>query len=91
MDNPNDITSGPSSAPVVSQSSSDERAVPTADSSSSEPCVQAPPEVPLSIPSTVGIPVASAEDNDIPQPQVPISAPVRRSTRVRKPPDYYGH
>ena len=91
VDNPNDITSGPSSAPVVSPSSSDERAVPTADSSSSEPCVQAPPEVPPSIPSTVGIPVASAEDNDIPQPQVPISAPVRRSTRVRKPPDYYGY
>ena len=91
VDNPNDITSGPSSAPVVSPSSSDERAVPTADSSSSEPCVQAPPEIPPSIPPAVGIPVASAEDNDIPQPQVPISAPVRRSTRVRKPPDYYGY
>ena len=76
---------------MVSPSSSDERAVPTADSSPSEPCVQAPPEVPPSIPSTVGIPVASAEDNDVPQPPVPISAPVRRSTRVRKPPDYYGH
>ena len=91
VDNPNDITSGPSSAPVVSPSSSDERAVPTADSSPSEPCVQAPPEVPPSIPSTVGSPVASAEDNDVPQPPVPISAPVRRSTRVRKTPDYYGH
>eukprot|EP00731_Ephydatia_muelleri_P035355 Em0116g7a len=91
VDNPNDITSGPSSAPVVSPSSLDERAVPTADSSPSEPCVQAPPEVPPSIPSTVGIPVASAEDNGVPQPPVPISAPVRRSTRVRKPPDYYGH
>ena len=91
VDNPNDSTSGPSSAPVVSPSSSDERAVPTADSSPSEPRVQTPPEVPPSIPSTVGSPVASAEDNDVPQPPVPISAPVRRSTRVRKTPDYYGH
>ena len=70
VDNPpNVVPSGPSSTTVVSPSFSDEGVVPTADSSSSEPCVQAPPEVPPSIPPTVGIPGASAEDNDIPQPQ----------------------
>ena len=89
------------------QSSPKNGAVPTPDSPPSGSCVQNPPELPPSIPqlpqttamgdSAHGVPSAwspgvIAEDKNLPQPQVPTATPpLRRYTRVRKPPEYYGH
>lgn len=66
IDDPNEVTSGPSATTKASPSSSQDGAVPTPNLPYSGPCIQTPPELHPSIPQPPQATAASDSANGIP-------------------------